>query len=42
MSELVPLLNVESVSASLVLYDEPLGARAEHQWELDGERVASG
>ncbi len=36
MSELIPLLNVEDVSASLAFYRTALGAVVRNQWELEG------
>ena len=36
MRELVPLLNVEDVSASIAFYKTALGAEVENSWELEG------
>lgn len=36
MSELVPLLNVEDVSASVEFYQRTLSAELENQWENEG------
>ena len=36
MSELIPLLNVEDVSASILFYERVLGAGVENQWEREG------
>ena len=36
MSQLIPLLNVEDVSASIAFSTTVLGAAIENQWELDG------
>jgi uncharacterized glyoxalase superfamily protein PhnB len=37
MNELVPLLNVENVSASISFYEAALGAKVENSWELEGQ-----
>jgi uncharacterized glyoxalase superfamily protein PhnB len=37
MNELVPLLNVENVSASIAFYEAALGAKIENSWELEGQ-----
>ncbi len=37
MNELVPLLNVENVSASIAFYEAALGAKVENSWELEGQ-----
>lgn len=36
MSELVPLLNVEDVGASLTFYQRALGADVENDWQSEG------
>lgn len=36
MSQLVPLLNVEDVAASIAFYERVLGAVVENQWQMDG------
>lgn len=36
MNELIPLLNVEDVGASIAFYRATLGAAVENQWELEG------
>ena len=36
MSELIPLLNVEDVSRSIVFYETALGTKVENQWEMEG------
>jgi uncharacterized glyoxalase superfamily protein PhnB len=36
MSQLIPLLNVEDVAASIAFYEKALGAVVESQWEMDG------
>jgi len=36
LSELIPLLNVEDVDASINFYEIALGSVVENQWEMDG------